>query len=176
MPHPDFAGNRRIYLSFVEGGPGGTSGAALGYGTLDLGNPAAPALKDFKVIWRQQPKVDGQRPFLASHCLRARRIPLPDLGRAAEIRLRRRTSSGNLGKVLRLTAEGAPAPGNPWASRGGVAAQFWTMGHRNVLGLQFAPDGRLWESEMGPQGGDEINLILPGQELRLAARLERQPL
>ena len=45
MPHPDFAGNQRVYLSYVEGGPGGTSGAALGYGTLDLGNPAAPALQ-----------------------------------------------------------------------------------------------------------------------------------
>ena len=63
-----------------------------------------------------------------------------------------------------------PAPGNPWASRGGVAAEFWTMGHRNVLGIAFAPDGRLWESEMGPKGGDEINLIVAGQELRLAAR------
>ena len=69
----------------------------------------------------------------------------------------------NLGKVLHLTAEGAPAPGNPWASRGGIAATFWTMGHRNVLGLAFAPDGRLWESEMGPKGGDEVNLILPGK-------------
>jgi glucose/arabinose dehydrogenase len=44
-----------------------------------------------------------------------------------------------------------------------VAAQFWSIGHRNVLGLAFAPDGRLWNSEMGPQGGDEINLITPGR-------------
>ena len=70
---------------------------------------------------------------------------------------------GNLGKVLRLTDEGAPAPGNPWAASGGVAAQFWTMGHRNLLGLSFAPDGRLWETEMGPQGGDELNLIVAGK-------------
>ena len=48
MPHPDFAGNQRVYLSYVEGGPDGTSGAALGYGTLDLGNPAAPALQGFQ--------------------------------------------------------------------------------------------------------------------------------
>jgi glucose/arabinose dehydrogenase len=162
MPHPDFAGNRRIYLSFVEGGEGGTSGAALGYGTLDLGNPEAPALLDFKVIWRQQPKVSGDGHF--SHRIafgpdgflylssgeRQKMAPAQDF-------------SGNLGKVLRLTDEGAPAPGNPWASRGGVAAQFWTIGHRNVLGLSFAPDGRLWASEMGPQGGDEVNLILPGR-------------
>ena len=46
---------------------------------------------------------------------------------------------GNLGKVLRLTHEGAPAPGNPYASRGGVAREFWSIGHRNLLGLDFAP-------------------------------------
>ena len=162
MPHPDFAGNQRVYLSYVEGGPDGTSGAALGYGTLDLGNAAPPALRDFKVIWRQQPKVTGDGHF--SHRIafgpdgflylssgdRQKMAPAQDFG-------------GDLGKILRLTHEGAPAPGNPWASRGGVAAEFWTMGHRNVLGLQFAPDGRLWDSEMGPQGGDEVNLILPGK-------------
>jgi glucose/arabinose dehydrogenase len=162
MPHPDFAGNQRVYLSFVEAGPDGTSGAALGYGTLDLSNLSAPALRDFKVIWRQQPKVSGSGHF--SHRIafgpdsflyltsgeRQKFDPAQDM-------------SMNLGKVLRLTDEGAPAPGNPWASRGGIAAQFWTIGHRNGLGLHFAADGRLWEAEMGPQGGDEINLILPGR-------------
>lgn len=162
MPHPDFAGNQRVYLSFVEGGPNGTSGAALGYGTLDLRNPASPALRDFKVIWRQQPKVTGDGHF--SH-----RIAFgPDgfLYLTSGDRQKMAPAqnfSGDLGKVLRLTDEGAPAPGNPFASRGGVAAEFWTVGHRNGLGLQFAPDGRLWESEMGPQGGDEINLIVAGK-------------
>ena len=50
------------------------------------------------------------------------------------------------------------------------------MGHRNVLGLAFAPDGRLWATEMGPKGGDELNLIVPGKQLRLAAGVLRQPL
>jgi glucose/arabinose dehydrogenase len=162
MPHPGFAGNQRIYLSYAEAGPGGTSGAALGYGTLDLSNPEAPALRNFKPIWRQQPKVSGDGHF--SHRIafgpdgflyltsgdRQKMAPAQDF-------------SGDLGKVLRLTDEGAPAPGNPFASRGGVAGEFWSIGHRNGLGLQFAPDGRLWEAEMGPQGGDEINLILPGR-------------
>ena len=162
MPHPDFAGNQRIYLSFVEGDADGTKGAALGYGRLDLANSAAPALRDFKVIWRQQPKVDGNGHF--SH-----RIAFgPDGFLYVTSGDRQKMApaqefDGDLGKVLRLTHEGAPAPGNPFAARGGVAAEFWSMGHRNGLGLQFAPDGRLWESEMGPQGGDEINLILPGK-------------
>ena len=162
MPHPDFAGNRRIYLSYVEGGPNGTSGAALGYGTLDLSNPASPALKDFKVIWRQQPKVTGTGHF--SHRIAFGPDGLLYLSSGERQKFDpAQDMSMNLGKVLRLTDEGAPAPGNPWAARGGIAAQFWTIGHRNVLGLSFASDGRLWASEMGPQGGDEVNLILPGK-------------
>ena len=156
--HPDFAANRRVYLSFVEKGEGGT-GAALGYGTLD---PSGTRLAGFKVIWRQSPKVSGNGHF--SHRIafgpdgllyvtsgdRHKFDPAQDM-------------NGNLGKVLRLTPEGAPAPGNPWASKDGVAAQFWTIGHRNLLGLSFAPDGRLWETEMGPEGGDELNLIVAGR-------------
>ena len=162
MPHPDFAGNQRIYLSFVEGGPDGTSGAALGYGTLDLANPSSPALRDFKVIWRQQPKVTGDGHF--SHRIAFGPDGLLYLTSGDRQKMEpAQDFSGNLGKVLRLTPEGGPALGNPWAQRGGVAAEYWSMGHRNGLGLQFAPDGRLWESEMGPQGGDEINLIIGGK-------------
>ncbi|MBA3670116.1 MAG: PQQ-dependent sugar dehydrogenase [Sphingomonas sp.] len=159
---PEFVVNRRIYLSFVERGPNGTSGAALGYGTLDLADRAHPALKAFKVIWRQQPKVQGDGHF--SH-----RIAFgPDgfLYLTSGERQKfdpAQDQRGNLGKVLRLTTEGKPAPGNPWALRGGIAAQFWTYGHRNLLGLAFAPDGRLWETEMGPKGGDELNLITAGR-------------
>ena len=165
VPHPDFAGNQRVYLSYVEAGSNGTSGAALGYGRLDLSNPAAPALRDFKVIWRQQPKVTGDGHF--SHRIafgpdgflylssgeRQKMTPAQDL-------------TNDLGKVLRLTAEGQPAEGNPFnnpLADTNRDTAIWSYGHRNVLGLQFAPDGRLWASEMGPQGGDEINLILPGK-------------
>ena len=160
--HPDFVVNHRVYLSFVEAAPDGTSGAALGYGMLDLADRAHPVLTGFKVIWRQSPKVVGDGHF--SHRIafgpdgllyltsgeRQKFTPAQDM-------------NVNLGKVLRLTDEGAPAPGNPWASRGGVAATFWSIGHRNLLGLSFAADGRLWESEMGPMGGDEINLIVAGR-------------
>jgi aldose sugar dehydrogenase len=161
VAHPGFAGNQRIYLSFAEPGPNGTSGAAVGYGRLILGQ-GAPRLDGFKVIWRQAPKVNSEGHF--SHRIlfapdgtmfissgeRMQGAPAQDM-------------SNNLGKIVHLTDEGAPVPGNPWAARGGVAASFWTIGHRNVLGLAFAPDGRLWETEMGPKGGDEVNLIEPGR-------------
>ena len=82
-----------------------------------------------------------------------------------------------LGKVLRLTAEGAPAPGNPWAAKGGVAAQFWSMGHRNLLGLAFAPDGRLWEQRDGPQGRRRAQpRSLPGKNYGWPDGVGRQPL
>ena len=160
VAHPDFAANRRVYISFVEAGEGGTSGAVLGYGTLNL--TGEPRIEGFKIIWRQSPKVSGDGHF--SHRMafgpdgflyltsgdRQKFDPAQDLG-------------GNLGKVLRLTAEGAPAPGNPWASRGGVAREFWSIGHRNLLGLDFAPDGKLWQVEMGPKHGDELNLVVAGR-------------
>src|SRR3546814_7406535 len=65
----------------------------------------------------------------------------------------------NLGKIVRLNADGSVPADNPFASQGGVAAQVWTLGHRNVLGLAFDAAGRLWEHEMGPMGGDELNLV-----------------
>ena len=159
--HPGFAGNQRVYLSYVEAGPNGTSGAALGHGRLILGS-GPPRLEGFKVIWRQSPKVDGDGHF-------AHRIAFaPDgtlfLSSGDRQKMEPAQSlAGGLGKILHLTDEGAPAAGNPWAGRGAIAATFWSIGHRNPLGLAFAPDGRLWSTEMGPQGGDEVNLILPGK-------------
>jgi glucose/arabinose dehydrogenase len=161
VAHPDFAGNQRIYLSYAEAGPNDTAGAALGYGRLVLGQ-GQPRIADFRVIWRQTPKVTGNGHFAHRIAFapdgtmfltsgdRQKMQPAQDMG-------------SDLGKILHLTAEGEPVPGNPWAERGGRAAMYWSLGHRNPLGIAFAPDGRLWSSEMGPQGGDELNLILPGR-------------
>jgi glucose/arabinose dehydrogenase len=158
--HPGFAGNQRVYLSFAEDGPDGTSGVALGYGRLILGQ-GQPRIEGFKVIWRQTPKVTGDGHFghrlvfapdgtmYLSSSDRQKMAPAQDLG-------------SDLGKIVHLTDEGQSIPG-PWASRGGRTASYYSMGHRNVLGLDFAPDGRLWASEMGPRGGDEVNLIVAGR-------------
>jgi glucose/arabinose dehydrogenase len=161
VAHPDFAGNQRVYLSFAEAGPDGTSGAALGYGRLILGQ-GQPRLDGFKVIWRQTPKVTGNGHFghriafapdgtiFLSSSERQKMEPAQD-------------PNSDLGKIVHLTAEGAAAPAGPWIGRGERLASYWTMGHRNALGLAFAPDGRLWETEMGPKGGDELNLIVKGR-------------
>lgn len=158
--HPDFSSNRRIYLTFVEPGSNDTSGAALGYGTLTE-TSGKPAIEDFRVIWRQTPKVTGNGHF--SHRIafapdgslfltsgdRQKLQPAQDLG-------------SDLGKIIHLTAEGEVIPG-PWANRGGRAGSYHSMGHRNMLGVAFDPQGRLWVSEMGPKGGDELNLVEAGR-------------
>lgn len=158
----------RIYLSFVEAGPDGTSGAVVGHGTLlatSAAMPGAPVgyqLDGFKIVWRQSPKVTGNGHF--SHRIafgREGAMYVTSGDRQKEEPAQ--ATDGMLGKILRLTPEGQPFPGNPWAARGGVEANFWSIGHRNGLGIAVAPDGRLWQNEMGPQGGDEVNLILPAK-------------
>src|SRR3954463_1337795 len=158
--HPDFARNRLVYLSWVEAGENGTRGAVVGRGRLIVEDNSA-RLEGLAVIWRQQPKVDGGGHF--SH-----RIAFGPDGKLYISSGERQhfdpaqDMTGNLGKIVRLDDDGSVPADNPWARRGGVTAQIWTLGHRNLLGLAFAPDGNLWEVEMGPQGGDELNLIRRG--------------
>ena len=159
--HPDFGNNHIVYLSWVEAGQGDVRGAAVGRGRLVTEGGAA-RLEDFQVIWRQQPKVDGRGHF-------GHRLAFSPDGRYLFVSSGERQHfdpaqdmNANLGKVLRLNPDGTVPRDNPFAGRGGVTAQIWTLGHRNPLGIAFAPDGRLWEVEMGPQGGDELNLIERG--------------
>jgi glucose/arabinose dehydrogenase len=158
---PDFATSRLIYLSWAEPGEGDTRGAAVG--RAKLVTEGAPRLEGLKIIWRQQPKVtgkghyshrmafspDGQYLFIASG-ERQKMTPAQDL-------------SNNLGSIVRLLPDGTPAPGNPFADGAGVTKQIWSYGHRNILGLKFDAQGRLWDLEHGPRGGDELNLVKPGR-------------
>ncbi|KHK91677.1 PQQ-dependent sugar dehydrogenase [Novosphingobium malaysiense] len=155
---------RTVYLSWAEAGPGNnTRGAAVGKATLVCSAQMDCRLENLKVIWRQQPKVsgrghyshrltfspDGQYLFISSG-ERQKQQPAQDL-------------SNNLGTIVRLLPDGTPAPGNPFADKPSPTNQIWSYGHRNVLGLAFSPDGRLWDLEHGPRGGDEINLVEPGR-------------
>lgn len=172
LPKPKVAGQgglgdvvvgpqNRIYLSYVEGGDGGTGGAVVGHGKL-VRSGAAYSMQDFKVVWRQTPKVTGNGHFSHRIAFGPEGAMYLTSGDRQKFQPAQEVT-GNLGKVLRLTPEGQPFPGNPWAAKGGVQAQFYSIGHRNLLGIAFAPDGRLWEHEMGPQGGDEVNLIVAGK-------------
>jgi aldose sugar dehydrogenase len=159
MLHPDFARNGLVYLSYAEAGEAETRGAAVARAKLMLGADGGE-LQTLQVIWRQSPKVDGGGHY--SHRIafgggylwissgeRQKFDPAQDM-------------STNLGKVLRLNEDGSVPRDNPFADQGGVTAQIWSLGHRNLLGLAFDAQGRLWDVEMGPMGGDELNQVRRG--------------
>ncbi len=191
---PHYATDHSVYLTYAEpGADAGTSGLALARARLAIGSGTA-SLESLQVLWRDMPKgrggqfgaqiafsPDGRFLFLTVGD-RQRMTPAQDPNTA-------------VGKLLRLTLDGKPAPGNPMAGKNGVAtiplinpprdtelaktapvistytfeepnlapSETWSSGHRTPYGLAFAPDGRLWEAEHGPRGGDELNLIEPGK-------------
>ena len=156
--HPQFARNGLVYFSFSENGPGG-KGVALARGTFVDGT--APSLKDVKVIFRATPYIEGNGHFSG-------RIAFSPDGHLFFTNGERQKfdpaqdPKATLGKVLRLNDDGTPAPGNPLAAKG-FRPEVWSYGHRNLLGIAFDATGNLWEQEMGPMGGDEVNLIQPGR-------------
>jgi glucose/arabinose dehydrogenase len=158
--HPRFEANDLVYLSYAEAGPGG-AGAAVARARLVLDPAGGGRLEELAVVWRQVPKVSGQGHY--GHRIafdrdwmlwitsgeRQKFDPAQDL-------------QSTLGKIIRLEDDGRVPPENPFADKGGVSAQIWSLGHRNPLGIVFDADGRLWVHEMGPKGGDELNLIEKG--------------
>lgn len=157
--HPEFASNGLVYLSYAEAGEGNKRGAAVARGKLTL-DAGGGALSDVAVIWRQDPKVDGRGHYGHRILFGAGHLWISSGERqhfepAQEMK-------ANLGKILRLNDDGSVPADNPFAEQGGVTAQIWSLGHRNPLGIAFNAQGQLWEVEMGPKGGDEMNLIERG--------------
>ncbi|WP_102946623.1 PQQ-dependent sugar dehydrogenase [Stenotrophomonas sp. VV52] len=161
LPHPQFAKNQFVYLSYAEEGEKDTRGAAVARAKLVLAADGSGKLEDLKVIWRQTPKVEGKGHY-------GHRLAFGPDGKLWITSSERQKfdpaqdMSGNLGKIIRLNDDGSVPADNPFASQGGVAAQAWSLGHRNALGIAFDARGKLWVHEMGPAGGDELNLITRG--------------
>ena len=155
-----FERNRTLYFCFSEPAEAGTSSTALARATLPAGSAR---LEDVRVIFSQQPRVASPLHF------GCRIVQMPDghlvlaLGERYHRMQEAQKLDNHLGKLVRLTPDGAPAPGNPWIGRAGARPEIWSYGHRNPQGATLGPDGRLWMHEHGPQGGDEINLPLPGR-------------
>ncbi len=154
---PDFASSRRIYLSFAEPGDNGTAGTAVASATL-----GADALADVEVIYRQEPKLDGPNHF-------GSRLAFDGQGHVfiSQGERNHRPTSQELdklqGKLVRLNLDGSVPQDNPFVGKAGARPEIWSYGHRNMQGLAIDPrTGKLWESEHGPRGGDEINLPRPG--------------
>jgi glucose/arabinose dehydrogenase len=155
---PDFATNSTVYLSFSERGADGV-GLAVARGIL---SGDGRLISGLNVIWRQTPKIanearhfGGRMAFAADRTLfitageRHQGAPAQDLG-------------VTLGKIVRINRDGSIPADNPFVGQGGARSEIWTLGHRNPYGLVFATDGRLFESEMGPDAGDEFNLVTRG--------------
>lgn len=164
--HPDFSSNGLVYLSYAEAGIGNTRGAAVARGVLNL-NDRGAALTDVEVIWRQHPKVfdyghyghrllfDDDGYLWVSSGDRQKFLPAQDM-------------QSNIGKILRLNDDGSVPRDNPFVdyvnenpllAGTSVHSEIWSLGHRNPLGIAFDLTGQLWDIEMGPAGGDELNAV-----------------
>ncbi|MEY4653072.1 MAG: hypothetical protein RI884_1653 [Pseudomonadota bacterium] len=155
-----FERNRTLYFCFSEPAEGGANSTALARARLPAGSAG---LEDVRVIFSQLPRVASPLHF------GCRIVQMPDghlfllLGERYHRMQDAQRLDNHLGKVLRLTSDGAPAPGNPFIGRAGARPEIWSYGHRNPQGGTLGPDGRLWMHEHGPQGGDEVNLPQPGR-------------
>jgi glucose/arabinose dehydrogenase len=174
---PGFKTNHRIFFSYDEpagpqkdvGKDGAQSRIAVGRATLDQ---AAGALRDFKVIFRSLPAIsvnlyptkqgsriaidrDGYL-FVTIGDRNSTKLQPPAWNVAQSLET-------HLGKVIRITADGAPVPGNPFIGMPDALPEIWATGTRSQEGLAFDENGRLWETEDGPRGGDELNIIEKGK-------------
>jgi aldose sugar dehydrogenase len=159
---PTFAADQMIYLSWVEPGEKNTRGAVVGRAKLKIGNGNA-ALENLQIIWRQSPKVEGRGHF-------GHRLAFSPDGKYLFIASGERQKftpaqdmNANLGKVVRLFPDGTVPKDNPFYDAANpVKSEIWSLGHRNPLGIAFDNKGQLWNQEMGPEGGDELNLVKRG--------------
>lgn len=158
---PDFEQTGLIYFSLSERGQGG-SVTALGRGRL---NEADNKIEDFEILYRALPYHTSSAHFGSRVVIDSEGMIYLSTGDRQSIETRgnaQKPDTGH-GKTLRLDPEGRPAPGNPFIGSPGVLPELYSLGHRNVQGMDIDPrTGDLWTSEMGPRGGDELNLIRPG--------------
>lgn len=153
---PDFASSRTIYLSFAEPGDGGAS-TAVARARLD-----GETLQDMRVVFRQEPKVDGGKHFgsrlvfdrggnlFVTLAERFKFDPAQDL-------------TNHLGTIVRVQSDGAVPTDNPFVGRSDVKPEIWSYGHRNIQAAALHPQtGALWVAEMGPKGGDELTIPKAG--------------
>jgi glucose/arabinose dehydrogenase len=189
---PHYAKDHSVYLTYSEPGEGGSS-LALALAKLTIGKDTA-SLDDLKVIWRDGERGNGGQFGAQVAFSPDSKYLFLTVGDRQRMTVAQDPNQP-LGKILRLTLDGKPAPGNPMAGKVGTPtvpvidppkdteaaktapvvrtytfpgpnltpAETWSSGHRTNYGLAFAPDGRLWEVEHGPKGGDELNLIQPGK-------------
>lgn len=177
---PNFEENSLIYLSYTEAADQQVealretgdarfgaflnmdSDSTIRGGVLARGRLRENQLIDVEVIWRQVPKTVGRGHF--GHRINFGPDGMLYLTSGERMRFDPALSpQSSLGKVLRLNPDGSIPQDNPFVDEEGALGEIWSMGHRNILSAAFDPQGRLWALEMGPLGGDELNLVEAGQ-------------
>ncbi len=160
---PSYPQNQLIYLSYYEPREGG-NGLAVARARLVPSDP--PKLERLQIIFRMQPTMESTK-----HA-GGRLVFAPDgklfvaLGERSilEGRVQARDLGSHFGKLVRINPDGSVPKDNPFVNKPGARPEIWSLGHRNVLAADFDPRGRLWVVEMGPRGGDELNLVEKGKD------------
>ncbi len=159
---PLFLNNRMIYWTFSEKTPGGNlTSVAKGKLAAD-----EKSIENARVIYRAIPAYNGDKHYGSRILFDKTGNLIVSTGERSDLVTRPEAQSlkAALGKVLRITTDGKPAPGNPYLNKADVLPEIFSYGHRNVEGLAVHPQtGDIWNSEFGPRGGDEINLIKGGK-------------
>lgn len=159
---PEFATNRMVYWVFSEPRPDGNL-TAVAKGKLSANEKT---IDNATVIYRATPAYNGTLHYGGRILIGPDGNLTISTGERSDLVTRPQAQSLNsgLGKVIRITKDGQPSPGNPFAGQSNARPELYSYGHRNVQGLAFHPvTGDLWENEFGPRGGDELNRIQPGK-------------
>lgn len=158
---PDFKANNIIYFSFSEPfGEGNLTSVAKGKLSADMKN-----ITGVKVIFRAEPSYDGDKHYGSRLAFDKDGYLFVSTGERSDkvTRAYAQKTDNYLGKILKITKDGKPAPGNPFIGKSGYKPEIYAYGVRNPQGMAIDANGNLWDVEMGPRGGDEINLIQPGK-------------
>ena len=156
---PDFANNKMIFWSFSEPVPGGNH-TAVAKGKLSADEKT---IENPTVIFRATPTYDGDKHYGSRLEFDKDGYLFVSTGERSDLETRpyAQKQDSYLGKILKITKDGKPAPGNP--NLAGWKPEIYSTGHRNPQGMAIDEKGQIWDAEMGPRGGDEINLIQPGK-------------
>ncbi|HEY8381883.1 MAG TPA: PQQ-dependent sugar dehydrogenase [Microvirga sp.] len=158
---PAFAQNRLVYMTYAEDRGEGRAGTSIAKARL---NQAGTGLENVQVIFRQEPAYTGRNHFGSRIVFDREGHLYVALGDRFDLREQAQNPANHIGKVIRITTDGKPAPGNPFLEREGARPEIWSMGHRNVQSAALNPQsGALWTVEHGARGGDEVNIPQKGR-------------
>ena len=153
---PDFTSNRLVYLSYSEPGEGGSATAAA------RGKLGDNGLEDVEVIFRQVPRIDNGLHFGSRFAFAPDGTLFITLGERFQFDPAQDLSN-TLGKIVRINPDGSIPKDNPYVGNKDARPEIWSYGHRNAQGAAIHPEtGKLWETEFGPSGGDELNIPKAG--------------